>query len=41
MTAPFQVTFDCLDPQALADFWAGAIGYDLGGLPAGAGSAVG
>jgi hypothetical protein len=27
MTAPFQVTFDCLDPQALADFWAGAIGY--------------
>jgi hypothetical protein len=27
MAAPFQVTFDCSDPEALAGFWAGAIGY--------------
>jgi hypothetical protein len=24
-----QVTFDCVDPHAVADFWAGALGYEV------------
>jgi catechol 2,3-dioxygenase-like lactoylglutathione lyase family enzyme len=27
MATPFQVTFDCADPDALARFWAAALGY--------------
>ena len=30
----FQVTFDCHDPQRVADFWCDVLGYaDLGGDP--------
>lgn len=27
MATPVQITFDCADPDALAGFWAGALGY--------------
>ena len=30
-----QITFDCADPAALAEFWAEALGYRLQGPPAG------
>lgn len=29
MTVGIQVTFDCADPNRLAQFWAGALGYKL------------
>jgi hypothetical protein len=35
MTGPFQVTFDCSHPDALAGFWAGAIGYVVEPPPSG------
>lgn len=28
MTGPLQITLDCLDPRALAPFWAEALGYN-------------
>ena len=28
-TAPIQIVFDCSDPHAQADFWAGALGYEV------------
>jgi len=35
MAIPFQVTFDCADPDRLADFWAGVLGYKKQDPPAG------
>ncbi|MFN8167744.1 MAG: VOC family protein [Candidatus Nanopelagicales bacterium] len=35
MTIQFQVTFDCLDPARLAEFWAAALGYQLDSSPPG------
>ena len=35
MATGFQVTFDCTDPDRLARFWAGALGYKLQDPPAG------
>lgn len=35
MAARFQVTFDCADPDGLADFWAAALGYKKQDPPAG------
>jgi hypothetical protein len=35
MTIAFQVTFDCLDPARLAEFWAAALGYELDAPPEG------
>lgn len=35
MTIAFQVTFDCLDPARLAEFWAAALGYELDSPPPG------
>lgn len=29
MARDIQITFDCADPAALADFWADALGYEL------------
>lgn len=29
MTRDFQVTFDCVDPDLLANFWAAALGYQV------------
>ncbi len=33
MAVAVQVTFDCVDPGALADFWAAALGYELPAPP--------
>lgn len=35
MTYDIQVTFDCLDPAALGNFWAAALGYVAEGPPEG------
>ncbi len=35
MAILFQVTFDCADPDRLADFWAGVLGYKKQDPPAG------
>ena len=35
MAIPFQVTFDCADPDRLATFWATALGYKLQDPPPG------
>jgi hypothetical protein len=35
MATPFQVTFDCADPDGLATFWASAIGYQIPSPPDG------
>jgi catechol 2,3-dioxygenase-like lactoylglutathione lyase family enzyme len=35
MAVPFQVTFDCSDPDALARFWADMLGYELDRPPEG------
>lgn len=35
MTYDVQITFDCSDPAALADFWAAALGYRTESPPAG------
>jgi hypothetical protein len=35
MTLQFQVTFDCLDPAQLAEFWAAALGYQIDAPPPG------
>ena len=35
MVMDFQVTFDCAGPQALANFWAGALGYQPADPPEG------
>ncbi len=35
MAVPFQVTFDCADPDLLARFWALALGYQLEDPPDG------
>lgn len=35
MAIKFQVTFDCAGPDALAHFWADALGYQLDNPPAG------
>lgn len=35
MTTSIQVTFDCADPNRLAEFWAEALGYRLQPPPAG------
>jgi hypothetical protein len=35
MAKEIQVTFDCADPGALAEFWAEALGYQVQGPPAG------
>ena len=35
MAISFQVTFDCADPDRLADFWAGVLGYKKQDPPAG------
>src|ERR1700681_3019132 len=35
MATSFQVTFDCADPDAQAEFWAAALGYVLQPPPAG------
>ncbi|MDT0320163.1 VOC family protein [Streptomyces millisiae] len=35
MAHDIQITFDCADPAALADFWALALGYRLQDPPAG------
>src|SRR5690349_1041375 len=35
MATTIQVTFDCADPNRLAQFWAGALGYKLEDPPAG------
>jgi hypothetical protein len=32
---PFQVTFDCRDPDAMSQFWAAALGYKLQDPPTG------
>ena len=31
MAKEIQVTFDCADPGALAEFWAEALGYEVQG----------
>jgi hypothetical protein len=38
MAREVQVTIDCADPGALAEFWGAALGYELQGPPAGFGS---
>lgn len=38
MPVRFQITVDCADPNALAEFWAEALGYDLQEPPEGFGS---
>jgi catechol 2,3-dioxygenase-like lactoylglutathione lyase family enzyme len=35
MAVPIQVTYDCADPDALARFWAGVLGYQLQPPPTG------
>lgn len=35
MAHDMQITFDCADPSALADFWAVALGYQKGPPPKG------
>ena len=35
MAKEIQVTFDCADPGALAEFWAEALGYQVQGPPPG------
>jgi len=35
MRVPFQVTFDCSDPDALARFWADVLGYKVEDPPSG------
>ncbi|MFH9725954.1 VOC family protein [Streptomyces sp. NPDC017254] len=35
MAKEFQVTYDCADPRAQAEFWAQALGYHLPPLPEG------
>jgi hypothetical protein len=35
MASKIQITFDCADPDRLAHFWAGALGYKLEDPPAG------
>jgi hypothetical protein len=35
MVVPIQVTFDCADPDRLARFWAGLLGYHLDPPPEG------
>jgi len=35
MPVPFQLVVDCADPDRLARFWAGALGYELAPVPAG------
>jgi hypothetical protein len=35
MVKDIQVTFDCADPGALAEFWAEALGYQVQGPPPG------
>ncbi|NHC15079.1 VOC family protein [Motilibacter deserti] len=35
MARDVQITFDCADPEALATFWADALGYELQGPPPG------
>jgi hypothetical protein len=35
MAKEIQVTFDCADPGALAEFWAAALGYQVQGPPEG------
>lgn len=35
MGKEFQVTFDCADPGALAEFWAEALGYEFDAPPPG------
>jgi len=35
MAREFQVTFDCADPNALASFWAEALGYEFDAPPPG------
>ena len=35
MAIPFQVTFDCADPDRLADFWAGVLEYKKQDPPTG------
>ena len=35
MAKELQVTFDCADPGALAEFWAAALGYQVQGPPPG------
>lgn len=35
MTAEIQITFDCIDPDRLARFWAAALGYQLQPPPEG------
>ena len=35
MTSDVQITFDCADPAALADFWAEVLGYEVQPPPAG------
>jgi hypothetical protein len=35
MAKEIQVTFDCADPGALAEFWAAALGYQVQGPPPG------
>jgi catechol 2,3-dioxygenase-like lactoylglutathione lyase family enzyme len=35
MATPVQVTFDCLDPDRLARFWAALLGYELDPPPPG------
>lgn len=35
MTKEVQITFDCADPDALASFWADALGYQLQPPPGG------
>ena len=35
MPVRFQLVMDCADPDLLARFWAGALGYELAPVPAG------
>ena len=35
MAKEIQVTFDCADPAALAEFWAAALDYEVQGPPPG------
>jgi len=35
MRTKFQITFDCANPDRLAHFWAGALGYKIEDPPAG------
>ena len=35
MTPTFQLTFDCASPARMAEFWSGALGYELQAPPTG------